>query len=1500
MSVSIGKGYDTKYMTDAVEGGRETYYTGADAMGEPPGLWHGAGAVALGLSGEVDAEQMTALFAHRIDPRDPAASEMATWGEAATLGRKPHQFKNADQRYTALLEQNPGAGPEQRAQLRAQAETGPGAVPFYDVTLSAQKSVTVLWVACERAANDARGAGEAARAAGDLARAGELDAQARVWAGRARDIEESLLVGHRATLDYLGDKAGYVRAGHHGGGGGKWLDAHNLISAQFLQHDSRDRDPQLHVHGPILNLAEGPDGKWRRLDGQGIFREKAAASAIGDRVTEAEITRRLGVRFETRPDGLAREVVGVEQDEMDLFSSRRQAIGPAAEKLMRQFREETGREPNGLQRHQMYQQATLATRARKSHAGETRDGQMNRWATKAQTGLGRDLADIADRVFDQAPAKPGTWSEKDVIERALAAATESKQAWTRSDLIGHISTALPGNLGLPPRQVRDLFEGLADKALASSGVLPVDHPAQPDQLPDEYRRADGSSVFSRPDSAQRYATETQLRGEHELREAAVRRGAPVLSAEKVQALIDSRAAAGMAFNADQEAAVRGILTSGAAVQVVCAPAGTGKSFLVGAFAEAWEGGQVRGLAFGQRQADILTAEGVTSRNIAHWLVGQQRLDEGRAQPGDEQFRLHRGDLLVVDEAQLAGNPNLVQIARRCDAAGAMLVLAGDPAQGGMGPSGGLTDVAERGVSYELAEVRRFTNDWEGPASLRLRDGDTTVVAEYTKHGRLFDAGSIEQAEAEAARLWLADALRGKESLVVTATNEGAARVCTQLRAELVALGRVEEVGVELKKQGTTAGVGDLVQARHPDRTRELVNRAMFRVTGVRDDGGLDVVPVSFAKDGHEVAGEARQIPADYVREHLALGYASTEAAAIGRTVWGGYPVLTPGMDPAAVYVSTTRGAGTNVALVVTQSAPAADSATGETANATRRSAETVFAEMITRPDVAIDETRTASTQQEQSEELARATGSHVDRLASVIADVTAGRDSGVLDRLAAENLLPAEDRLALAADPAMSTVEQLLRTAELAGHDPAQVLRDAVTARDFNHAVSPAQVLHSRIRTALDGHLTANLTSYAELVPACASDALQPQLEEWAAAADDRRHALGAQAAENPPQWAREALGPVPVDPLDRADWEQKAGWAASYREWAGLTDEADALGAAPPAGVGEQHAVWETAHAALGLIDVTPDEEEMSEGQLRNRVAAYERELNWAPRYVADELAATHEALRRHETDATVWAARAEVASPHERDQLLSVAAGAREQVDILGEQVEQLEMADHIRGAWYAATATTREYATRARAALETRGVDLDAPEDLVTADEWLDAHHGEQIEADQHREIRDETDLFEPVEAATAEDVEEAAPVRRADSAEGESGELPVVEKPETGRQQPVLDQDGAGQLDELETAVPDIRETFVADESERVDPAERRRVPRVDETAATVERAQAALTEIDARQAADTDSEAHAASEEPEESARAAELNRWSADDQATEQADTNADAMADVR
>ena len=103
----------------------------------------------------------------------------------------------------------------------------------------------------------------------------------------------------------------------------------------------------------------------------------------------------------------------------------------------------------------------------------------------------------------------------------------------------------------------------------------------------------------------------------------------------------------------------------------------------------------------------------------------------------------------------------------------------------------------------------------------------------------------------------------------------------------------------------------------------------------------------------------------------------------------------------------------------------------------------------------------------------------------------------------------------------------------------------------------------------------------------------------------------------------------------------------------------------------------------------------------------------------------------------------------------------------------------------------------------------------------------------------------------------------------------------------RWQPNLDDDVVTDADEhqMETDVPDIRETAVADETEHADPAEQHRVPDVEETAAAVTRGQEALAEIEARRQVDAAREA----EEQWQTVRREELTRWAEDDRAAEQA-----------
>ena len=501
-----------------------------------------------------------------------------------------------------------------------------------------------------------------------------------------------------------------------------------------------------------------------------------------------------------------------------------------------------------------------------------------------------------------------------------------------------------------------------------------------------------------------------------------------------------------------------------------------------------------------------------------------------------------------------------------------------------------------------------------------------------------------------------------------------------------------------------------------------------------------------------------QLPGSYVREHLSLAYASTKDAAQGRTVDTGHAVTGPGTDLNSLYSQLTRGRDANTQYVSTRHL-APDAQTGETFETAERAGDAVMADILAHAR----QDRSAVAEDAQAVADERSVMTNVDRMVDYIATVTAGRTANMLDRLAATGDLTELQRQRLAADDAFGSLDRLLRTAELAGHDPDQVLTEAVTARSHDDAVAPAQVLHHRITHRLTGRLTPNMQAgMADLIPADLGPGEQgQQRRQWlhglAEAADTRRHELGAETALDAPQWAVEALGPVPDagEVIARQDWEHRAGWAAAYRELTDHTDEHDPLGNAPGRGRVEHRMLFRAAHDALQLPHAGEEEAGMTDGRLRARAAAWERERNWAPAWVDDQLSATNQRRDQLVTDPTVWDARADAPGVTDADavRLRADAAAARTEAAQLAEQLAQLQFADDARAQWAATTAVTRDKAERSDFELRARGVDRDAGEAKVTGDQWLEIHRAEQADTDRYREVRDDYELTDDRDDAVA---------------------------------------------------------------------------------------------------------------------------------------------------
>lgn len=445
----------------------------------------------------------------------------------------------------------------------------------------------------------------------------------------------------------------------------------------------------------------------------------------------------------------------------------------------------------------------------------------------------------------------------------------------------------------------------------------------------------------------------------------------------------------------------------------------------------------------------------------------------------------------------------------------------------------------------------------------------------------------------------------------------------------------------LTSQGTVAGVGDLVQARFngwdlagvEGNRRGPINREAYRVTGVREDGGLDVVPLLGAGPDGRVPGERMMLPAAYVAQHLALAYASTVHAAQGQTVDSSHAVVTSWTSLAALYVALSRGRDANTAHVATVST-VDDPAQGSERHQLHRDPVAVLAGLLDDTDPVSARSALAIATEAAHEAGSARTAAEL--LADAAQLAATERTAVWLDQLTAAGALTPDQRARIAAEDGAASLARVLRRAELAGHDPRRTLIDAIGEAPLTGAKNTTNVLYSRITDGGNRRFDPIGSTHAEWVPRTDSPEWNGYLAALAAAADQRAAELGRAAAHEVPEWAVAALGPVPADLVERAAWQERAGVVAAYRELRGHDDQSDALGQAPKAGQVEQYAAYRAAWRALGRPEVDRAIHEKTDGQLRMWVRAWQREQAWGPRYVGHELAGTRQAAaHQHQTAA-------------------------------------------------------------------------------------------------------------------------------------------------------------------------------------------------------------------------------------------------------------------------
>ena len=1110
--MSAGAGY--QYLLRSVaagDGNRQLstpltrYYTEA---GTPPGRWLGSGLHALGhgevRQGDVVAEHQLALLLGTGS--DPVTGE--------PLGRAfPVHDGKAD-------EYGSHAGLAARR-----------AVAGYDLTFSVPKSVSALWGVAD------------------------VGTQALVVEAHHRAVAE--------VMDLVEREVAATRRGVSAGSGAvAQADVVGVIATAFDHWDSRLGDPQLHTHVVVSNKVQTTeDGRWRSLDGRPLHASVVALSEHYNAVLADRLTLMFGVEWEQRIRGDNRssawELAPVPDELVREFSSRSRGIELETDRLVEAYVRERGGRPSSAAIIRFRAMATLSTRPEKtlrSLADLTQE-----WRGRAGQVLGTGAPEWARQITGQMGARPqpaGLLRVDDipldvagqVAAAVVGAVSEKRSTWRHWNLWAEASRQTMG-WRFQSADDRERAVGLIVAEAKTKSVRLS--PPELASVPEVFRRTDGTSRF-RPHHSTVYSSADLLAAEYRLLELSRRTDAPIVGVARI-----ARAAStedGLHLLSESQAdALAKVSASGRPLDLLVGPAGAGKTTAMHALQRAWRAEHGRdsvvGLAPSAVAAQVLAEDlGIECENTAKWL---HEYDRGGV-------ALHAGQLVIIDEATLAGTLTLDRISRIAAEVGAKVLLVGDWAQLQSVDAGGAFSllVGERSDVAELTEVHRFVNEWEREASLDLRFGRSEVIGVYAEHDRLREGTTDEMTDAAYAA-WRADTRSGRSSVLVAEATRSVFELNKRARAERILDGDTRASTEVRLVDGSYASEGDLIITRRNDRRLKPLrggwvrNGDRWQILRVGKDGSAEVRRVSGT--GHGTV----TLPASYFAEHVDLGYAVTAHRAQGITVDTSHVVVSGTTTRENLYVSMTRGRERNTAYVAldqpddSHAAPEPDEVT----------ARTVLYGVLQNSGVELSAHQTIRAEQDAWGSIAQLAAEYE----TIAAAAQRDRWVELLDRSG----LTREQVDAVVQSDSFGPLTAELRRAEANHYDLDLVLPSVVGRRGFADAVDIGAVLMSRISHETGrvrrGKRGAEPNLIAGLIFAARgrlSQDMADALRERAHLIEDRAAALAQSAVDTDARWLRR-VGPAPEADGDRQRWMREVASVAAYRDRYG-TSARSALGDEP------------------------------------------------------------------------------------------------------------------------------------------------------------------------------------------------------------------------------------------------------------------------------------------------------------------------------------------------
>lgn len=465
----------------------------------------------------------------------------------------------------------------------------------------------------------------------------------------------------------------------------------NMVAATFTHDLSRNRDPQLHVHGVIANATLRPDGAWRAVKNDQLYDQQATIASVHNADLRARVEA-LGYRTVAaeNPRHGQFEIADVSRATIVAFSTRSAEIDAAIEAA--------GRSGSSAER----ELAALSTRAAKD-AGATRDTDRAEWAERAAK-IGFEPKSLVEAAMARAERGETLWSRVVVGVRGIAAKGHAVVAamglapQERDPLVPERGGALsPGQYAAAQAVaagVRHLSQteagfsrlDLIRASLNFGGPIGVaDIEARVDLL------AAKNLLLTDPDGAM-MTTRGAVALEQQVRSLAREghgQGAVLIDRNAgVEVQREARELGLRRLSPKQQAAAALILSSKDRIVAVQGVAGAGKSTMlqpVTRIASA-QGRNVVALAVGAEIARKLGDDlGVSSKSVAAFLYRHQALliDDGAPGLKERSVKELSHAVVIVDEASTLSSRQAADLMRVAHAAGvAKLALVGDVRQYG--------------------------------------------------------------------------------------------------------------------------------------------------------------------------------------------------------------------------------------------------------------------------------------------------------------------------------------------------------------------------------------------------------------------------------------------------------------------------------------------------------------------------------------------------------------------------------------------------------------------------------------------------------------------------------------------------------------------------------------------------------------------------------------------------------------------------------------------------